>query len=83
MGILKLVLKVFSKFFLDAFHKSPKIITIFAKKGLEFFPKYIDILIFFYCMMAFILFLASADIVSNKKSRKRIQLSILAFVMSK
>ena len=54
--VFKPILKVFPKPISDTFYKSPWIVAIFTKKGLELFLEYNNIRPFFQSISAFVLF---------------------------
>lgn len=71
LHILKLVLRIFSKLIPNAFHKNLEIAVIFAEEDLKFFTGYNNIRVFFLSIPAFILSLASINIILRKRSRKQ------------
>ena len=77
--VLKLVLRVSSKLIPDNFYKGPRIVAIYTKEGLEFFVGYNNIGFFFLSIPAFVLCLASANVILKKKRRKQ---SAIYFVSS-
>ena len=77
--VLQLVLRVFPKPILDTFYKDPKIAAIFTTRGLKFFLGYNNIQPFFLSIPAFVLCLASANAILNKRGTKR---SAILFVGS-